>query len=191
MRDLALPLRRWRRVEYEGLVERGFFHDERFELLDGLLILQEPQGSYHATAVELVRRALERAFDARFHVRDGKPVALDASSEPEPDLAVVRGDPRRYRRRHPSKPVLAVEVSDTSLLKDRRLKAALYARAGIAEYWILNLGARVLEVYRTPVPSPTARYGFRYKSVRLLRRGAVVTPLAAPRSRVAVSDLLP
>lgn len=187
----ALKTRRWTRIEYERLVEHGLFHpDERVELLDGLLVVREPQGSLHAVAVGASRQALERAFGKGFQVREEKPVALDKTSEPEPDLAVVRGGPWDYRRGHPATPVLLVEVADTSLPVDRRWKAALYARAGIREYWIVNLVDEVLEVYRQPVRSPGARHGWKYRSVRLLRRGAAVTPLAATK-RVAVADLLP
>jgi Uma2 family endonuclease len=134
---------------------------------------------------------LERAFGRGYHVREEKPVALDKTSEPEPDLAVVRGDDWSYRAGHPSTPALMVEVADTSLAIDRRWKAALYARAGIREYWIVNLVALALEVYRRPVRAPGSRHGWRYRSVRLLRRGASVRPVARPNARVAVSDLLP
>jgi Uma2 family endonuclease len=184
--------RRWSRVEYDRLVEHGMFRpDERLELLDGLLVVREPQGSRHATAVGLVHDALAAAFGRRYHVRGPGPIALDESSEPEPDLAVVPGTRRDYRDAHPSSPVLVVEVSDSTLALDRRLKGGLYARAGIAEYWILNLVHRVLEVYRQPVRSSGARHGWKYRSVRLLEGNAVVSPLAAPGARIPVADLLP
>ncbi|HEV8641442.1 MAG TPA: Uma2 family endonuclease [Methylomirabilota bacterium] len=174
------------------MVKKGAFdsHD-RVELLDGLLVIKEPQGNVHAAAVAAAHRALERAFGARYHVRVGSPVALDDTSEPEPDLAVVAGRPWDYRRGHPSKPVLAVEVAETSLAKDRLWKGGLYARAGIADYWIVNLVDEVLEVYRQPVPEPSRRFGWKYASVRLFKRNAVVSPLAAPRARIRVADLLP
>jgi Uma2 family endonuclease len=188
---MPMKTRRWTRVEYERLVEHGLFQpDERLELLDGLLVVHEPQGSLHAMVVTAVRKALERAFGTGFHVRDEKPVALDNASEPEPDLAVVRGGLWTYGESHPAKPVLLVEVSDTSLSVDRRWKGGLYARAGIREYWIVNLTDKILEVYRRPVSAPGTRHGVRYGSIRLLRRGVTAKPLAAPK-RVAVADLLP
>lgn len=188
---MPLKTRRWTRVEYERLVEHGLFQpDERVELLDGLLVVREPQGSLHAMVVTAVRRALERAFGSAYHVRDEKPVALDKASEPQPDLAVVPGGIWAYPRSHPTKPALLVEVADTSLSLDRRWKGGLYARAGIREYWIVNLTRSVLEVYRQPVRSAESRQGWKYRSVRLLRRGSVITPLAATK-RVAVADLLP
>lgn len=188
---MPVKTRRWTRVEYERLIEHGLFQPgERVELLDGLLVVREPQGSLHAMVVTAVRKALERAFGDGYHVRDEKPVALDKASEPEPDLAVVRGGLWTYRLGHPATPALLVEVADTSLSLDRRWKGGLYARAGIREYWIVNLTDEVLEVYRQPVRSAASRHGSKYRSVRLLRRGATVTPLAATR-RVAVADLLP
>jgi Uma2 family endonuclease len=188
------PLRyhRWTRAEYERLVDRGVFTtDDRIELLDGLLVVREPQGDRHAAAMAALHLALQRAFGRGFHVRVGSPVALDDTSEPEPDLAVVPGAPWDYGAGHPSGPVLVAEVSETSLAKDRLRKGGLYARAGIADYWVVNLVAGVLEVYRQPVRAPSRRYGWKYGSVRLLKRNTVVAPLARPRARIRVADVLP
>lgn len=180
------------RARYDRLVEAGIFGpDDRIELLDGLLVAREPEGSRHATAVALARLALEQAFGRAYHVREGKPIALDDRSEPEPDLAVVPGGPRDYVEAHPSRPVLVVEVANTSLALDRLRKGRLYARAGITDYWVVNLIDEVLEVYRDPVRASSGHGDSKYDSVRLLRRNAVVTPLAAPHARIRVSALLP
>ena len=180
------------RDQYDRLVEAGIFGPEdRVELLEGLLVAREPQGGRHATVVGLVRAALEKTFGSGYHVREEKPIALDEQSEPEPDVVVVPGRPRDYLTAHPSRPVLVVEVADTSLALDRLRKGRLYARAGIADYWVVNLIDEVLEVYRDPVPVPSGRGDWKYDSVCLLRRNAVVTPLAAPRARVRVTALLP
>jgi Uma2 family endonuclease len=117
-----------RRVEYDRLVGLGMFAGERLELLDGLLVVREPQDSPHATAVLLVRRALERAFGDGWTVRSQMPFALDDDSEPEPDVVIVKGQIRDYRAAHPSRCALLVEVADSSLLFDRSKKAVLYAR---------------------------------------------------------------
>ena len=192
MKAPPLPLWRMTRVRYDRIVDAGIFGPEdRVELLDGLLVAREPQGGRHATAVSLVRGVLEKAFGRSYYVRDDKPIALDDQSEPEPDVAVVPGRPRDHRDAHPSRPVLIVEVADTSLALDRLRKGGLYARAGIADFWVLNLVDEVLEVHREPVPAASARYGWKYGSVSLLRRDALVTPLAAPGARIRVAALLP
>src|SRR5262245_49595191 len=192
MKAPALPLWRMTRARYDRLVDVGIFGPEdRVELLDGLLVAREPQGERHATVVALVRAALERAFGRGYHIREEKPIALDARSEPEPDIVVVPGGPRDYLAAHPSRPVLIVEVAETSLKLDRLRKGGLYARAGIAEYWIVDLVSEALEVYRAPVPAPSGHGGWKYDSVRVLRLNAVVRPLKSPRARIRVAALLP
>ena len=192
MTEADVRIKRWSRVEYERLVEVGLFMPgEHLELIDGLLLVAEPQPPSHFTAVRLVERALGRAFGTGWEVRPQGPIALDETSEPEPDVAVVRGEPRDHAHQHPSAPVLVVEVAVTSLAFDRGEKASLYARAGRPEYWIVNLVDRVLEVRRDPVPSHTAAYGWIYATVTTLPAGATVFPLAAPGAGIAVADLLP
>jgi Uma2 family endonuclease len=174
------------------MVERGLLDsDDKVELLDGLLVAKEPQSALHSAVVMAGHRVLQRVFGPRYHVRIGSPVALDDMSAPEPDLAVVPGGPWDYRNAHPTKPVLMVEVALTSRAKDRLWKGGLYARAGLADYWVVNLVDEVLEVYRRPKKAPSHRYGWKYGGVQLLKRGATVSPLAAPRRRVRVADLLP
>jgi Uma2 family endonuclease len=188
----ALETRRFTRLEYERLAELEFFRpDERLELIDGVMVVRAPQDSPHATGVRLVLRALRAVFGAGWIVDSQLPVALDDYSEPEPDAAVVAGDPRDYRDAHPTRPVLIVEVAESRLALVRRQKASLYARAGIADYWVVNLVDRVLEVYREPVVAPAAPYGFRYRSSTRLRPTATVTPLAAPSTTIPVADLVP
>ena len=131
------------------------------------------------------------AFGAGWHVRSQAPVALDDDSEPEPDAAVVPGVPRDYLGGHPSRPVLVVEVAGSSLRLDRRLKSRLYARAGLQEYWIVNIVEHVLEVYREPAREADERDGWGYRSVDVLRPPAMVTPPAAAHARIDVADLLP
>ena len=190
MRTPLVQTRRFTRAEYDRLIREGFFdEDEPIELLDGLLVVKEPQGSGHVRMVSHVRRVLQRAFGERYDVLVQSPIALDDASEPEPDLAVVRERPKDHLRSLPSSPALVVEVADSSLGKDRRKKAKLYARNSVADYWIVNLVDRALEVHRDPVRSSGGRW--KYRSVRSLGPRAVVAPLAAPRARLRVADLLP
>ena len=100
----------------------------------------------------------------------------------------LRGRYQDYLDAYPSRPVLVIEIADSTLARDRG-KGARYARAGIADYWIMNLAGRTLEVYRRPVKTLAGRW--KYQSLRVLKPRAAVSPLAAPRARLRVADLLP
>lgn len=190
MTQAPLTARRWKRIEYDRLVDLGVFEDEPLELIGGQLIVAEPKGAYHSSAVTAVDYALRAALPPGWIVRNQQPVSLDEESEPEPDLVVVPGRPGDYRHAHPVHPALAIEVAHSSLHFDRRDKGSLYARAGIEDYWIVNLVDRVLEIYRDPVSDPSAVYGWRYQSVTTLAPPASAVPLAFASSRIAVADLL-
>lgn len=103
----------------------------------------------------------------------------------------MRGSPRDYRDAHPARPVLVVEVADTTLYMDTRLKVGLYARAGITDYWVLNLVDRVLMVYREPTASPDDPYRWKYRRVESFGADAFLSPLAAASAGIAVADLFP
>ena len=125
----SLRTKHWTRAEYERLIDLGAFRpDERLELVGGALLVREPQGGRHYTAVGLVEDALRQVFGSGSAVRGQGPIALDKDSEPEPDLAVVPGGRRDHSRTHPSHPVLTVEVAESSLAFDRDEKGSLYAR---------------------------------------------------------------
>jgi Uma2 family endonuclease len=184
--------RHWTRQEYDELIKSGFFdEDEPIELLGGQLIVAEPKGSPHSTAVALAAEALREAFGPGWLVRVQDPVALDAESEPEPDVAVVPGRARDYLAAHPARPALLVEVAESSPAFDRGHKGSLYARAGVTDYWIVNLVDEVLEAYRRPALDRSAEFGWRYLDVQALRPGTTIAPLARPDVTVAVADLLP
>jgi Uma2 family endonuclease len=192
MGEPTIGTRKWTRVEYDRLAEAEILGSEdRIELIGGEMIVKEPQYSPHATAIRLVARALRRVFGDGWDVSTQLPVALDEDSEPEPDICVVPGDPRDYRDAHPERPVLIVEVSLSRLGFDREHKGSLYARAGIADYWIVNLPDRRVEVYREPVPDGAASFGWRYGRSVALGPDERISPLAAPTPRIAVGDLLP
>jgi Uma2 family endonuclease len=185
-------LRRWTRREYERLIDQGFLdEDDPIELVDGLLLVKEPQHSPHATALLLVAHALERAFGAGWCVRSQCPLVLGRRSEPEPDVCVVPGSPRDYADAHPRHAALIVEVAQAGLRIARARKATLYARSGIADYWIVNLIDRVLEVHREPARPGPARRAWGYVAIETLRADAVIAPLAAPTGTIRVADLLP
>ncbi len=185
MTEVSHRVHSWSRDEFEHMVAVGGFPPEmRVELLDGEIIDISPQKSAHATAVDLVEQALRVCFGAGFYIRGQKPLALDAYSEPEPDVAVIRGRIRDYVDHHPRTAELIVEVADSTLRYDRERKASVYARNGIAEYWILNLPDRTLEMHRDPA-------GGLYRQRVALHEGQTISPLAAPECCVVVTDLLP
>jgi Uma2 family endonuclease len=186
-----LTIRRWKRVEYARLVELGAFEREPIELVGGQLIVAEPQSTYHAGGVRAVDYALRAVLPPGWIVSVQSPVSLDDESEPEPDLVVVPGRLADYWHAHPTRPALAVEVAESSLAFDRRDKGSLYARAGIQDYWIVNLVNRVLEVYRNPGPESSAPYGWAYRSVVTLAPPATVVPVGFTAVQVFVADLLP
>jgi len=190
MRESAIRTRRWTRKEYGRLIDVGVLHeDDPVELLQGRLVVAEPQHTPHATSIDLVGEALRQAFGAGWRVRVQLPLGLGADSEPEPDVAVVRGDARDFLADHPATAALVVEVADASLELDRRLKARIYARAGITDYWIVNLIDRVVEVHRDPVVAGRRRS--RYRDVTTVAAGERIVPLAAPFSSILIADLLP
>jgi Uma2 family endonuclease len=191
MNQAPFTSKRWRRVEYERLVDIGVFEHEPLELIGGQLIVAEPQHSPHAAAVGMVGDTLRASLPPGWIIRVQAPVALDDESAPEPDVAVVRGSHADYRRAHPVRAALIVEVAESSLAFDRAQKGSLYARAGIADYWIVNLVDRFVEVYRDPGPDLTAPFGWRYSSVERSRPPATLTLLEVPQATVPVAALLP
>jgi Uma2 family endonuclease len=191
MKQAPFTSKRWRRKQYERLVDLGVFEGEPLELIGGQLIVAEPKGSPHAAAVGMASDAVRAALPPGWTVRIQDPVALDDESAPEPDVAVVRGRHADYRHAHPARAALIVEVAESSLAFDRTRKGSLYARAGIADYWIVNLEERVVEVYRDPGPDLTAPFGWRYSSVERVRPPATLTLLELPQAAVRVAALLP
>jgi Uma2 family endonuclease len=190
MKQAPFTSKRWRRVEYERLVDVGAFEGEPLELIGGQLIVAEPQHSPHAAAVGMVGDTLRASLPPGWIIRVQAPIALDDDSAPEPDVAVVRGSHADYRRAHPAWAALIVEVAESSLAFDRAQKGGLYARAGIPDYWIVNLVDRVVEVYRNPGPDLTASFGWRYSAVERVRPPATLALLELPQAVVRVAALL-
>jgi Uma2 family endonuclease len=182
--------RLWTRAEFYQLADLGFFQGQRAELIEGKIMVLSPQNGPHASTVDRVAEVLRQGLGSGFWVRMQLPLNFTPSSDPEPDVSVVAGQRDDYTD-HPTSALLLVEVSDTTLAYDRRDKASLYARAGIGDYWIVNLVDLQLEVLRNPVPDLTQPYGHGYAHSTIHRSTASVTPLATPALLVRVADLLP
>jgi Uma2 family endonuclease len=184
--------RRFSVAEYHKLTEIGILtEDDNLELLEGYLVLKMSRNPPHDVSIHLILRALLSILLPGWSVRVQSAITL-TESEPEPDLAVVRGDERTYSNRHPGPADvgLVIEVSDTTLPGDRADKGRIYARAGLACYWIVNLTDRQVEVYTSP-SGPTASPAFAQRvdyhvgdSVPLVLDGTTV-------ANVVVQELLP
>ncbi len=185
-------VRRWTVKEFYRLADCGVLRpDERAELIDGVIYKMFPINARHAGTVDWLRFILEQAFGPGYYARLQQPLHFGPRSEPQPDLAMVAGSPKDYLVNHPTTALLIAEVSFKTLWYDRRRKGGLYARAGLEDYWIVNLKKRQLEVYRSPMADSTHHYGHRYASTTILTDKDTVTPLAAPNARILVADLLP
>ncbi len=179
----------WTKPQYHALGDMGWFQDARVELVDGEIIQMSPISAPHWTAVALASETLRTIFADGYLVMVQNAFDGGPRSEPEPDIAVLRGKPRDFAQSLPSAAALIVEVSLTTLAYDRTRKAALYARAEIADYWIINLSVGQVEVHRNPVT--LAEDAFGYADLTVCHSGQTISPLAMPNAVVAVADLLP
>ena len=170
--------------EYHRMIEAGIFdEDEHLELLEGVIVARAPQSPAHAYCIQWLNRYFVRRLGHAYAVRPQLPLTLGERNEPEPDLTVVGAD-SASNDHHPGTAVLAIEVSGDSLRKDRRVKAAVYARFGIAEYWIVNVEARVVEVLSDPHAGDGA-----YRRSRIVTASETLTSEALPELSFAVEEL--
>ncbi len=188
---VAMRPYRWTNDDFVDLAKAGYFQDQFVMLIDGVFIHMPPPNPPHDTAVSLADYLLKDLFRPGYVVRvqSGFPTGLDTN--PMPDLAVVAGSPRDFAVNPPRTAVLVVEVSDTSFAYDSGEKANLYAAAGVPEYWVIDVNAPQLLVYRDPTPDPAAPRGHRYATTLTLTAADTVTPTTAPNAVVRVTDLLP
>jgi Uma2 family endonuclease len=185
-------LKRFTVDEYEAMVRAGLLNEDHpVELIEGYLVNKMPQNSPHSGSVFATQDILSNLLPDGWICRGQLPIRL-SDGMPEPDLAVVRGDRRTYFTRQPV-PVdfgIAIEVSDTTLAADRTDKQRTYARAGIPEFWIVNLNDRTVEVYTQPQPTaPTPGYATRTDYSDAMSVPVVLD--GQPVAAVPVADLLP
>lgn len=178
----GLPSRPLKRVEYERLASEGFYEDEKVELLFGMVVPMSPIDPAHTQSTHVVADSLRAALGKRGVVRIGNPFAASDISEPEPDVMVAREFD--LWREHPSSVYLVVEVSRSSLRRDKGPKALLYGLADVDEYWIVNHVEGVVEVYRD-------RHNGEWRQRTTHQRGDVIRMVAFPDVEVAVSEILP
>jgi Uma2 family endonuclease len=172
--------------DYHQMVAAGILApDERVELIEGQLFQMAAKGTLDSAAMTRIKRSLEAQLANRALVRYQDPIQLNETSEPEPDVAVVRADPWDYERHHPMPEDVfwIIEVADRSLTRDRDLKAPVYRRSGSREYWILDVRDRRLFVFWHP--SDTG-----YREERVLSESERIAPLAFEDCEMAIADWL-
>jgi Uma2 family endonuclease len=182
---MAEPLKKLFTVsEYHSMAETGILsEDDRFELIEGEIYRMAPIGSRHAGCVN---RLIHLFKGADGILAAQNPVVLNDFSEPQPDVALLRWRDDFYAGSHPNPDdiLLLIEVADSSVGFDRRVKIPIYARRGIRELWLVDLTKNTVDIHRQP--SPTA-----FRDIRKLRKGDRISPLAFPDLELNVSDILP
>jgi Uma2 family endonuclease len=183
-------VRLWTVRDYHRMVEAGILQpDERVELIEGQIIRMSPKGTAHEAAITRLERMLRRCLGDRVIIRLQSPIQLNDRSEPEPDVAVVKVDPLDYEDHHPtpSEVYLLIEVADSSLKFDCETKAQVYARSGIADYWVLDVSDRQLHVFRDPSQASYQTHEILEvtSSLRLLSFADVTMSIAAMFGKVS------
>jgi Uma2 family endonuclease len=172
--------------EYYRMGEVGIFApDERVELIEGEIIDIAPIGSQHSGTVNSLITELAAAARGRAVASAQSPLRLSDLTEPQPDFMLLKPRADNYRSEHPTPAdvLLLVEVADSSLRYDRGVKLPLYARHGVAEVWIVNIGEGVVEVYRDPA-------GEAYRATARAARGEVLEPAVLPGLCIPVAEVL-
>src|SRR2546422_8918 len=172
--DVEIQRRRFTLDEYHRMIEADVLHeDDRVELIRGDIVQMTPIGRHHASCVAKLNDLLLASLRGRAILWPQNPVTILPDSEPQPDIILLRYREDFYRHRlpGPADVTLLIEVAGTSLPYDRNVKGPLYAEAGVAEYWIVDLAGDAIEVYR----GPSAQ---RYQRFERVTRGGSVVPEA-------------
>ncbi|RYG46193.1 Uma2 family endonuclease [bacterium] len=173
----------WTVEEIERIVSLGLIDDpQRYELLEGDLFEKMPQKDAHWFGVSFALVALQSIFGVQQPIVCQGPLKLGEFDAPEPDIAILS---RRSPRVEGHEVLIVVEVGETSLQFDLGRKARIYARHGIADYWVLDLIGRRLVIHRSPDPAEGI-----YREIRSYGEGESVAPLSAPNHPVSVASLL-
>jgi len=178
--------------QYHEMIQAGILGpDDPIELLEGWLVRKIAKDPPHVTANELLRDELSQMLPRGWSVRMQNPVTLP-DSEPEPDLAVVRGTHRDYLGSHPMPDdiALVVEVAESSLQRDKGLKKTIYARAGAEQYWVFNLPDSTIEVFSVPTGS-TKHPDYRKHQVFTAKQKVPVVLKGKKVESLLVADVLP
>lgn len=182
---------KWTKDQYHYLAELGFFENKRTEFLEGEIIEIPTMNSPHATGLTLTDEAIREVFSEGFVVRNQMPLDFGKDFEVVPDIVVIKGKARDFLDSHPKTADLVIEISDSTLGYDRNRKASLFAKFGIEDYWIVNVKDKRLEIYRRPIEYDNGYYNFTYAERLIFTEQDNVSPLAFPKAKIKVADLLP
>lgn len=178
--------RRWTRADFNRMAEAGILGDEEnVELIEGEILVMSKEGPLHVAIIGALADELRASFGPSYWIRYGNPFVIDDSSEPQPDLLVVPGSPREWQKRHPEPEdsSLVVEVSDSSLNFDLGRKCRVYARAGVLEYWVIDIPNQRVHVFRDPARG-------RFRSETRHGTGESLKPLRGAGPAVDLSRVL-
>lgn len=182
---------KWTKEEYYSLAELGFFEGKRTEFLEGEIIEMPTMKTPHATALTLTDQVIRAVFTKGFVIRNQMPLDFGENFELVPDLLIVKANVRDFSDKHPKTASLIIEISDTTLSYDRNRKASLFAKNKIEDYWIVNTKDKRLEVFRRPIEDENSNYGFSYGDKLIFTESDEVSPLAVPKAKIKVADMLP
>jgi Uma2 family endonuclease len=183
----STKVRLWTVDEYHRMIEAGILTpSDRVELIEGKIVSMAAKNPPHAATNLCAADYLKQRLADKALVRIQDPIQLSQYSEPEPDLAIVAPNVRKYIDHHPrpDEVLLLIEVADTSLQDDRTIKAPLYAKAGILEYWILDVNTRQVYVFRDPQDDG-------YAQEVVLSEENTLTAIAFPELPIALNQLFP
>lgn len=172
--------------EFERMGEAGIFsRDARLELIEGEIFEMSPIGNAHAACVKFLNGLLNRLFGGTLIIGVQDPIRLNDFSEPQPDLSLLRWRDDYYRDAHPTpaEVLLVIEVADTTVVADRKIKLPLYARVGIAEAWLVNIPEERIEIYSAPLDGS-------YQRAEVFGRGAEARSQTVEGLAVSVGELL-
>lgn len=182
---MTVTIARWTLEDYHRMIEVGLISGRQVELLNGEIVEMPPEGPEHAQLSTDAADYLRSQLEEKALVRDAKPITIpETSSEPEPDLVIVQSLRALYRTRHPYPENIfwVIEYANTSLGKDLDAKRKLYAKAGIREYWVVDLKNRLVKVLRNPMDE-------NYSEELTLLDGEI-SPIAFPEIKILVRQLL-
>jgi Uma2 family endonuclease len=178
--------------EYHRLAELGFFgEDDRVELIKGEIVQMAAKGRPHSTFNRRLIRELTKLLGDRATLQSQEPIAIPDDSEPDPDIAILQNRDDDYLSEHPSPSdiLLLIEIADSTLNFDQKVKLLIYAEAGISDYWIFNLVGNCLEVYSEPYQDLQGKFGYRRKVIFLPNE--LVTLACFPDLSLDLSQIFP